>query len=620
MPDNIQLNIEDGIVITSAGSRNERGFVNGLDRQGFTPTKCGAELIANCIDAFATLVKFILGHEFIKLFDNGIGMTREKLVNMFDANRENHYGDKSMGVSGIGGIISNYQFSKNNDGQPSEVTLYTKHMDDTYLKATIPWDYIYENKIYDEQVKIRAMNEDEIETFMAERNYDRNSTGTTIIFPYSEVLKELLISQFKPSEADCRNLDNWWPIIFGKINANILLDKCDGRQPIRMKKYDYFCDPDHKYYDGKFKWDIFNFCENGKNRFVCLDPRNNTQYVEITQNANGFSKEPKSITIDPRKIENANIIKFTGGMRIDKNIFDINNPREPTATFSLNDYDGSFMIIGQQKDIIKEFCSKTPIYRNDQRVTSLPLEGFKCTSSRAGGELLLKIVLHRTEISYETFSKQENMMDNIHGIQQNKNQNQNEFPKQYTRLIEFLKNYDYERIRKYFDDVIETRRQILVEQQRIIRAERLALQQRLAEERRLAQEEERRMAEEEQLAEQQRLAEQPQMASEQSSTHEESSESDDDNEEEYILNNSVSDNISNSSSDTEDPNEQSETDDASDDEFYDSDNNSILEESKNWETQAIQLLSQHVSSAEYSSTNGKQLYDFVINFIQNSHQ
>ncbi len=38
----------------SAGSINERGFINSLDRQGFTYKKSGCELLANLIDAYAT--------------------------------------------------------------------------------------------------------------------------------------------------------------------------------------------------------------------------------------------------------------------------------------------------------------------------------------------------------------------------------------------------------------------------------------------------------------------------------------------------------------------------------------------------------------------------------------
>ena len=93
-------------------------------------------------------------------------MTRENLINMFDANRENHSGDKSIGVSGIGGIISNYQLSKSDDGIPGEVTVFTKNKDGPYTKAIIPWNFIHDNKKYDGTIKIEPMNETEINLFI----------------------------------------------------------------------------------------------------------------------------------------------------------------------------------------------------------------------------------------------------------------------------------------------------------------------------------------------------------------------------------------------------------------------------------------------------------------------
>ena len=42
-----------------AGSINEKGFINSLDRQGFTFIKSLCELIANLIDAFANVGLFM---------------------------------------------------------------------------------------------------------------------------------------------------------------------------------------------------------------------------------------------------------------------------------------------------------------------------------------------------------------------------------------------------------------------------------------------------------------------------------------------------------------------------------------------------------------------------------
>jgi hypothetical protein len=182
-----KVNNTDTDTLITAGSRNEEGFINGLNRQGFTPTKCGMEKIANCLDAYADNISFKITSQYIFLTDDGIGMTPEKLSNMFDANRENHSGDKSMGVSGIGGIISNYQLSKSDDGIPREVTVFTKNKNGLYIKAIIPWDFINNNKKYDQTIRIKIMDETEINQFTVERQNDSNITGTTIRFSYSKI-------------------------------------------------------------------------------------------------------------------------------------------------------------------------------------------------------------------------------------------------------------------------------------------------------------------------------------------------------------------------------------------------------------------------------------------------
>jgi hypothetical protein len=79
------------------------------------------------------------------------------------------------------------------------------------------------------------------------------------------------------------------------------------------------------------------------------------------------------------------------------------------------------MSLDQQKDIVKGFYSKKGIYRNDQRITSVTSEGTKSSSGRANAQSLIKNILHRCDLSYETFSSQENVLDLQHGVQQNKN-------------------------------------------------------------------------------------------------------------------------------------------------------------------------------------------------------
>jgi hypothetical protein len=634
------INTSMSFIPVTAGSRNEEGFINGLNRQGFTTTKCGSEKLANCIDAYADNIQFKITPPYIILCDDGIGMTPEKLCNMFDANRENHSGDKSMGVSGIGGIISNYQLSKDDHGSPREVNVFTKHKDGPYIKAIIPWDFIHTHKKYDGQINISQMNEIEIENFKMERRNFGNLTGTTIYFQYSAKFHQLLESQFISRQEDGRNLENWWPIIFGKTQTNILLDKCDGLQPIPLKKYDYFSGPNTEFYCGVFKWDIYFISDNEKDRFISKNPDNHAEYIEITEKGNGFSKSPNTITINPRKIDNAQTIKFTCGMRKDDRVF---NPEDPlksgtlSATFYLNKYDAEFMSESRQKDVTKEFCSKNGVIRNSQKVTSFTIEGCNVGSARANGDTLIKNVLHRSEISYETYSKQENNLDIKHGIQQNKNQNQNEFPKQYTRLIKYLKEWHYAKMMKYFNDVKElAQKKITAEQdrkkaeQKKIRAEKKAEEEKIrAEQERIRAEQERIRAEQERIrAEQERIraekkAEEEKIRAQidaanallqqQEEDDEESSEEEEEVEDDEDSNGEEEDETSSDGQEVE--HDEDSNGEVEDDKDEKQDVNKIFEESKKCEKEAALLLMDHVEGLSYNKTNGKEMLDFVKQYL-----
>jgi hypothetical protein len=655
MNNDVEYGNNGSFISITAGSRNEEGFVNGLNRKGFIPTKCGAEKIANCIDAYADNIRFRINSSYILLCDDGIGMTSEKLCNMFDANRENHSADKSMGVSGIGGIISNYQLSKGDDGTPREVTVFTKNMRGPYIKATIPWDSIHTNKKYDGQIKIELMNEDEINQFISERQTFTNLTGTTIRFSYSESFRKLLCSQFISKQEDGRNLENWWTIIFGKTKTNILLDNSNGLPPIPLKKYDYFCGFDTEFYCSKYIWLIYFIIDNGKYRFVSKNPDYPDRYIEITQNGNGFSKEPKPINIDPRKIENAQIIKLTCGMRKDNRVF---NPEDPlnekslSATFYLNDYDEKFMSESGQKDVIKEFSSKTRVIRNSQSITAFTLEGCSVSSARGNSDTLIKNALHRSEVSYETFSKQDNSLDIVHGIQENKNQNQNEFPTQYVRLINYLKRWHYDQIMNYFKEVKELEQKKINDERRMLQEQKKAEQERIkAEQERIKAEqkaeEDRKKAEQERIKAEQKTEEDRKKAEQERVRAEQKAEESESNSEEEIEDSQEEDDDeeeiedSQEEDDDEEEIEDSQEEDDDEEEIEDSqeednkvekkdsqeednkvekkdsqeeveDMNKVIAESREWVKKAAQVLMEHAAGINYNEVDGKEIYEFIM--------
>jgi hypothetical protein len=652
----------------TAGSRNQKGFINSLNRKGFTPTKCGSEIIANSLDACSKNIEFRIKliEKYIDLCDDGIGMTRETARYMFDANRENHSTDRSMGVSGIGGLISNYQLSKNDNGNPCQATIFTKNKNDTHLKITIPWHEIHEDKKYDDKIIIEDMNETEIDEFDADRKNSKYLTGTTIRFPYSETFSKLLDTQFVTQKDNSHNLEDWWAIIFGKTEANISLDKSNGLPIIPLKKYNYFSGYDDEFYCGKFIWDIYVILDKKENedtkeseempkhkpRYISEDPGNPGRYIEIIPSGNGYASKPKPTHIDPREIEDAEIIKFTCGMRKDNRIF---NPVDPlnksaksakSATFYLNEYDSKFMKESGQKGQLMEFSSKTRVIRNTQSITAFPLEGCNSGSARANFDSLMKIALHRSEISYETFSKQENELDIIHGIQENKNQNQNDFPKQYVRLLSYLKEWHYKTICNYFKEVEEVAiKKEQDELERQLNKQKAKNDIKKAEKKRKRDEEEKRKRDEEEKRkrdeEEMRLLEQELLSKEKipptyeyygNAKAEENDRKQTEieaaafktllqvehelaevlKEDETKINETTKDETTKDETKKDDSEEHdSEKDDTKTTDI----NNTNISDSKEWARKASQLIMQDISEDTYNKINGKELYDFVTQYI-----
>ena len=185
------------LVKNHCGSINEAGFINSLKRKGFSDARSICELIANSIDAKCKYVKFVINDHEIHMIDNGSGMTNENIRNMWDAQRQNHENDESTGVSGLGSKPATLKLS----GE-KEVIIYTKSINDIYLKAIIPWNEIISNKKYIGVINIIDMNESEIEYF---KKYLDN-TGTIIKFMYNASFDKELLKQFSNPQTQDRQL------------------------------------------------------------------------------------------------------------------------------------------------------------------------------------------------------------------------------------------------------------------------------------------------------------------------------------------------------------------------------------------------------------------------------
>jgi hypothetical protein len=326
------------------------------------------------------------------------------------------------------------------------------------------------------------MTEEEIEEFKKERETEEFQHGTTIQFEYSDVLMDLLKSQFNKSDRDkITEFNTRLDIIFGHSGVDIVLEKSDGTPRITLPKYKYFGDDETHYYTGKNIEVIDHYIDSEeKDRFIWVDSENNDT-KEIKQTAKTTRNVPESVVVH-QSWKHIGSYEVFNGMRRDTRLFNEASPTKlNSASFHLSNYDEQFFVQSKNIEQLKEYCPKTKLYRNGQCITEFNIEGFNVLTSRAGGSALLRTFYHRTEVHYFTKSKQDNPMDIAMGIQANKNQNQRDFPKTFERLLKYLKDRNYKKIDAHFDLVIENHTKQKTEAYKAARAEE-------AEKKRLAQE------------------------------------------------------------------------------------------------------------------------------------
>ena len=410
-----------------AGSINEEGFINSLKRKGFTLFRCISELIQNSIDAKASNISFHVTSPHIDIIDDGCGMNEEKLKNMWDAHRENHSGEESGGVSGLGSKPATYIASNFTD-----VTIYTKSANDTYKKAYVPWKDIYHTKVYSGKVILSNMNSEEIEIFRDKVE----STGTMIRFQYNFQLFNALKTQFENSKSidDMTQRIGW---IFSQFPTEIKYKHQENVNEIVIDKYRYLNDNDDQYYHRKVVLiEVFKML-NGEYVYALKNDENN--YTRYVKNARGYQKEP---FVNFRTAVSLGTLYVICGMRKDSVYFDYETPELPGASKKLLHYDSQYFSDGEaghlSGDLIKCDIWYPCLRRNSQNIGPIKsLPKLNPASSRANGQTCLKCHHIRTTVEYSVNSTQDNIMDELMGIQENKNQlNSHNMDVSLLRLIE----------------------------------------------------------------------------------------------------------------------------------------------------------------------------------------
>ena len=441
----------------AVGTINERGYINGFERRGFTPSKCLSELVANVMDSMDKLqlnhskkCLFEVNRDTIKMIDNGFGMNEASLERMYDMHSENHRSEASRGVSGIGSKPSQFILS-----QKTEVRIYTRTVNGEYLCAVAPWDTINEEGVYTGKIRIQKQTAEEKLIFVQDRSRNGmlcngEAFGTTTEFRNNNLLFEVIESAFKHGDTQT-NPNERIGIIFGRDDVEVLYKHHDEVTPVKLKMFNYFGGQHADYYDGGFaesqiqQWYSQRL---NKHRFIWNDEED--QY-EIKSVGRGFATKISIVDENFNGYSRVGTYTVRVGLRKDTHIYDLENP-----TFVLKD-DGTVlpMTVGGNyySSYLKEnvgdnekYMTHAKLVRNNQEIGLIPPE-VSIGSARGDGSQYLKIKLVQCEVSFNPVSTHDNLQDRVMNVQENKNQLEGEsLPKNFTRLVAAIKEEKANRI------------------------------------------------------------------------------------------------------------------------------------------------------------------------------
>jgi len=435
---------------TYVGSIDEGGFIKGLLRKGFNPRNCLLELFANCLDADAHNVQFRIASPVIRIVDDGIGMKADGAANMASMHRENHSARPKRGVSGIGCKPAGILLSERRP-----VTYFTHMQGGSYLCITFPWNDVIRENRYTGKVSIRDMTSDEIATFQAERTTEH---GTTIVFPYSDMLKEAIMDNFRSIDDEhiiITNPEERIGVVFGADDVVVTLQEV-GSELRTLAMYDYFGQDNSHYYGGKQVNRIEQYqnrTDSSEHRFI-LYGTDGTSY-EIQRHGAGFTKEPKECVVNVMGFRLVGEYNVTVGVRKDVSIYNEvtrlrysqAEQREGAYPMTANEeetmgaYNG--VHLGNEKVTIpfsRTFRQNNKVRRNNQIIGTFETPDITASSARANPTSLFKMSVVQLELRFNPISNQDNPQDQAIGVQENKNQlNGKAIPIQLTRLVKFIK-------------------------------------------------------------------------------------------------------------------------------------------------------------------------------------
>jgi len=194
------------------GRINEKGFLKSLKSMGFNTNRSIGELLGNSKDAKAEKIQIIINGDMGLLVDNGRGMTKDKLDDMFEMFKENKEPDR----------IGNYGFGAKaalcNLSNQKKTYVITKSVDGPFLTATGDWNKMFNEGKYTGNITIK--DSDYLEKEIFNKHLPDAPSGTIIMFPVDVDTIEAIQVQFRTLSPKSEKLKacNTWSVIFGKFD------------------------------------------------------------------------------------------------------------------------------------------------------------------------------------------------------------------------------------------------------------------------------------------------------------------------------------------------------------------------------------------------------------------
>ena len=434
---------------------DEQGFIKNLLRLGFTKNQSFSEIFTNSIDARSTKIVVQKNKNEIRIIDNGIGMNKEELQNKYNLMKQRKRDRDTTGCAGIGGTTSEFILAR-----IKSIVITKKADSDEIFVAEVDWNRVYtEHKLFD-SILFRPPTSEETEIFLAERD----CPGTTTILYYAKEdeseLTNLLDSQFdskkKKDITHCERFD----IIFGHKNCQFIYTHWKTKKDIILELYNLnkYREEDMNYKYKDYDIEIHKEINSGNIIYICdgriIDVHGSTGKGKKTYKKT-LTKYIK--TCDTTKI---GIIKLNLYNPYDENRFNINNPKLPGASQTLNNYETKFFRHDRETNayVDREFIQEMQIYRNNHYlgIKNICNKG----NSRGGGDSTNKLFYTRSFIEFFVESEEDEIeispLDEIFGVQLNKNQNNKDnIPLPLGRLIEGLINEFHLEVWDYFQNTIK---------------------------------------------------------------------------------------------------------------------------------------------------------------------